>query len=166
MKKKLQPSKGKHLFSSGGRLVSTNSSLSSLPIYLMGMGMFYLSDKVQHDMNTVRDRFFCRGASDIFRYHTLKWVNVCLPKDCGSLGIINTGTMNDSLLLKWFWRLCNSDIGDQCCNLLRRKYWRSCPLAQCNGKKGSQFWKGLHKVKHKFNCGSKFVVGDGKNILF
>jgi len=36
MRKKLQPWKGKNL-SSGGRLVLTNSSLSSLPIYMMGM---------------------------------------------------------------------------------------------------------------------------------
>jgi len=36
MRKKLQPWKGKNL-SSGGRLVLTNSSMSSLPIYMMVM---------------------------------------------------------------------------------------------------------------------------------
>ena len=36
MRKKLQPWTGKHL-SSGGRLVLTNSSLSSMPTYIMGM---------------------------------------------------------------------------------------------------------------------------------
>jgi len=36
IRKRLQPWKGKHM-SSGGRLILTNSSLSSLPLYIMGM---------------------------------------------------------------------------------------------------------------------------------
>lgn len=40
MRNKLQPWKGKHI-SSGGRLILTNTSLSSLASYLMGMFMLY-----------------------------------------------------------------------------------------------------------------------------
>ena len=55
MRKKLQPWKGKHL-SSGGRLILTNSSLSSMPTYLMGM--FKLQKGVHKKMDTIRSQFF------------------------------------------------------------------------------------------------------------
>jgi hypothetical protein len=55
MRRKLQPWKGKHL-TSGGRLVLTNSSLSSMPIYMMSMYM--LHEGVHSLMDTVRSRFF------------------------------------------------------------------------------------------------------------
>ena len=29
-----------------------------------------------------------------------------------------------------------------------------------------QFWRGLHKVKHKFSWGAQFVVQNGRNTLF
>lgn len=40
MRNKLQPWKGKKL-SSGGRLILTNSSLRSIPIYMMGMFLLH-----------------------------------------------------------------------------------------------------------------------------
>jgi hypothetical protein len=45
MRKRLDPWKGKHM-SSGGKLILTNSCLTSLPIYTMG---FYLLPKRSHD---------------------------------------------------------------------------------------------------------------------
>jgi hypothetical protein len=55
MRKRLDPWKGKHL-SAGGRLILTNSCLSSLPMYCMG---FYLLPKEFHyKMNSIRSNFF------------------------------------------------------------------------------------------------------------
>jgi hypothetical protein len=36
-----------------------------------------------------------------FKYHMVKWEKVCLSKDFGGLGIINTRRLNEALLLKW-----------------------------------------------------------------
>jgi hypothetical protein len=75
MRKKLQPWKGKHL-SSGGRLVLTNSSLSSMPTYLMGM--FLLHEGTHKQMDTIRSQFFWRGDRDKHKYHMVKWgMSVC-----------------------------------------------------------------------------------------
>jgi hypothetical protein len=49
MRKKLQPWKGKHL-SYGGRLILTNSSLSSMPTYMMGM--FNIPEIIHSQMDT------------------------------------------------------------------------------------------------------------------
>ena len=55
MRKKLQPWKGKHM-SYGGRLILTNTSLSSLPVYTMGM--YLLQDTIHKNMDSIRGRFF------------------------------------------------------------------------------------------------------------
>lgn len=34
-----------------------------------------------------------------------KWEMVSRPKDQGCLGIINTKTMNECLLVKWIWKI-------------------------------------------------------------
>ena len=55
MRKRLDPWKGRNL-SLGGRLVLTNSCLSSLPMYTMG---FYLLPKSVHlEMDQIRSNFF------------------------------------------------------------------------------------------------------------
>jgi len=87
MRKKLQPWKGRNL-SSGGRLMLTNSSLSSIPIYLMGV--FLLSEGNHQQMDFIRSKFFWRGDIDKFKYHMVKWEKVCVPKDFGGLGIMYT----------------------------------------------------------------------------
>ena len=70
MRHKLQPWKGKNL-SYGGRLILTNSSLSSMPIYTMGV--YLLNDQVHHQMDIVRSQFFWRGDVEKFKYHMVKW---------------------------------------------------------------------------------------------
>jgi len=44
----------------------------------------------------------------------VKWRNLCLPKDYGGLGIIESRTMNESLLGKYGWRILKADDGDLC----------------------------------------------------
>ena len=82
MRKKLQPWKGKNL-SSRGRLMLTNSSLSSVPIYLMGMYRLYETNH-QH-MDSIRSKFFWRGDVEKFKYHMVKWEALIRPKDYGGL---------------------------------------------------------------------------------
>ena len=108
MRKKLQPWKGKNL-SSRGRLVLTNSSLSSVPIYLMGMYRLYETNH-QH-MDSIRSKFFWRGDVEKFKYHMVKWEKACVPKDFGGLGITNTRKLNEALLMKWIWRLYKDKRG-------------------------------------------------------
>ena len=85
------------------------------------MGMFLLQDGVHKQMDTIRSQFFWRGDSEKFKYHMMKWENVCLPKDFGGLGITNTRIFNESILMKWVWRLYASSEDDLCCQLLKQK---------------------------------------------
>lgn len=96
----------------------------------------------------------------------VKWDNVCFPKDFGGLGITNTRALNEALLVKWVWRFYKEDEGDACCQLLRAKYLRNKPMLLCKGTTGSQFWRGVNKIKHLFSWGATFKVNNGKNTRF
>jgi hypothetical protein len=81
--------------SSGGRLILTISSLSSLPLYIMGMHS--LKEGIHQQLDSIRSKFFWQGANDKFKYHMVRWENICIPKDYGGLGVIDTRTMNEAL---------------------------------------------------------------------
>jgi hypothetical protein len=99
--KRIPPWRGKQ-FSSGGRLILTNSCLSSVPIYTMG---FYLLPLGTHKkMDSIRSNFFWRGAGDTLKYHMMRWSAVCRPKNFGGLGIINTQILHECLMTKWIWK--------------------------------------------------------------
>lgn len=123
-----------------GGLVLTNSSLSNLPIYTMGI--FLLHEGTHQQMDTIHSQFFWRGDCSKLKYHMVKWENVCLPKDFGGLGVLNTRLMNEALLAKWIWRIRSNRVEDLCCQLLRAKYMRNKTVQQCKGGTGSQFWRG------------------------
>ena len=95
--------------SSAARLILTNSSLSSLPIFTMGM--FLLADGVHARVDTPRSRFFWEGARTKRKYHLVKWAAVCRPKKFGGLGIMKSKLMNVALLAKWWWRLAQNELG-------------------------------------------------------
>jgi hypothetical protein len=85
--RRIPPWKGKNM-SLGGRLILSNSCLSSLSTYIMGF--YWLPSETHRNMNTLRSRFFWRGAEDDFKYHIVRWGAVCRPKEFCGLGIINT----------------------------------------------------------------------------
>lgn len=146
MKKMLDPWKGKNL-SSGGRLILTNTCLSSLLMYMMGF--YLLSGGLHQQMNSVRANFFWQGAEGKICYHMAKWDMVTRPKDQGGLGIINTRLMNECLLVKWIWRIVQGSE-DMWYKIIKAKYMTGINFFKSKTKGASQFWQGLHKVKHLF----------------
>jgi hypothetical protein len=92
--KRIPPWKGKHM-SSGGMMILSNSCLASLPTYTMD---FYLLNQGTHKkMDSIRAKFFLRGANDAFKYHMVKWKIVCRPKEFGGAGIVNTQNLQRML---------------------------------------------------------------------
>lgn len=163
LNKRLQPWKGKNM-TSRGRLMLTNTSLSSLPIYTMGV--YRLQDSIHQQMDTTRAKIFWQGASDNFKYHMVKWPSLCIPKDYWGLGIMDTKTMNEALLGKWCWRMLKANPEDQCYNMLKNKYLQRNSFLQYNILSGSQFWKGILKSRDSLRWGCKSIVNNGLNTRF
>ena len=101
-------------------------------------------------MESIISQFFWKGEGDRFKYHMVKWEQMCLPKDFSGLGIINSRIFNDALLLKWVRRLLRDKEGDLCCQLLKAKYFKHKPfvnnrVVNSRGGVGSQLWRGIQK---------------------
>ena len=94
-----------------------------------------------------------------------KWDMVSRPKDQGGLGIINTKIMNESLLVKWIWKIFQQP-DELWYKILEAKYLRGHGFFDSKVNGVSQFWKGLHNVKHLFKWGAVFKVGNGKLCRF
>ena len=146
---------GKFL-TSGGRQILTHSCLSSIPLYYMGF--YWLQDGVHKKMDGVRAKFLWQGTEEKFRYHMSKWDMIARPKDQGGVGVINTRIMNDRLLVKWIWKIFQ-EPDTMWFRIIKAKYMREGCFFESSAKGGSQFWKGLHKVKHLFKWGPCFRLG-------
>jgi hypothetical protein len=89
------------------RLVSINSVLSSLPIFMLSF--FEVSKGVLEKIDYFRSRFFWQSDSQKKKYRLTKWNIVCQPKDQGGLGIQNLEIQNQCLLSKWLFKLINEE---------------------------------------------------------
>ncbi|KAK1645856.1 hypothetical protein QYE76_063661 [Lolium multiflorum] len=117
-----------------GRLELTNSCLSSLPLF--AMGLYLLHDATHGTMNRHHSRFFWEGVGPKRKYHMVDWATVCKPKAFGGLGILNTKFMNIALMLKWIWKIYQNSEG-LWADLLRAKYLAKHQVR--NGKR-TYFW--------------------------
>jgi hypothetical protein len=59
----------------GGGVIPTNASLSSMPIYMMGM--YLLHERTHQQMDTIRSKFFWVSDGEKSHYHMVKWENTC-----------------------------------------------------------------------------------------
>jgi hypothetical protein len=73
--------------------------------------------------------------------------------------------MNDCLLVKWIWKIFQ-EPDTLWFRILKAKYLDGCSFFSSKVKGSSQFWQGLHKIKHLFKWGAAFKVGNGGNCRF
>jgi hypothetical protein len=96
-----------------------------------------------------------------------KWEAIATPREFGGLEIINTRLINDCLLVKWIWRLVKKE-DSLWCKILYGKYLKGKDFFSSSGRGGggSQFWRGLHKVKKLFKWRTVHRVGKENQTRF
>jgi hypothetical protein len=77
----------------------------------------------------------------------VNWKDLCKPREFGGLGFTEGRAKNISLLPKWIVKIERGDQ-DLSCQILKKKYLGDGVFSQSDPAGASQFWKGLHKVKH------------------
>jgi hypothetical protein len=65
------------------------------------MSLYLLHEATHAFMDSTRARFFWEGVWPKQKYHMLDWAMVCMPKEDGGLGVLNSRHMNTALMLKW-----------------------------------------------------------------
>ena len=66
-------------------------------------------------------------------------------------------------MAKWIWRIKSANK-DLWFNILKAKYFPTGVFREARTLGGSQFWKSVMKVKHLFNLGVRYKVGNGQVI--
>lgn len=96
-----------NLLSIGDRVTLVNSCLSSIPLFTLS---FSETPKgVIEIMNASRARMVWQETQDKRKYHLVNWHAVCMPKSCGDLGILDLEVRRKYMLMKWLWKLENSE---------------------------------------------------------
>jgi hypothetical protein len=149
--------------SSGGKMILTESCLSSIPTYTMGI--YHLQEEIHHKMDMAGANFFWHGPHQKRKYHMAKWRVMASPKEVGGAGFTDTRVMNICLLTKWLVKLERGD-DTLCCNLLRQKYLEEKIIYSYKKNSGSQFWRGLLSIRGEAARGLIYIIGDGKKARF
>jgi hypothetical protein len=90
-------------------VILVNACLNSIPLYMLS---FLEAPKgFIKKVDIHRKRMVWQELEEKKRYHLVNWNTICLPKDCGGLGVLDLTTMNQSLLCKWLWKLENTGCG-------------------------------------------------------
>jgi len=158
--------KGRSL-SFAGRLTLTKSVLSLIPIHTMST--ISLPQSTLEGLDKLARVFSLGSSAEKKKLHLVAWDRVCLPKSEGGRGIRTSKCINKALVSKVGWRLIN-DRNSLWARILRSKY----RVGELNDRTWvekkrpcSSTWRsvvaGLREVVSR---GSRWVVGNGRDILF
>lgn len=86
----------------GGRIVLIKSVLCNLPIFFMSL--FKIPEGVARIIEGIQANFLWAGSNLKRRLHLVTWSKLTQGRGSGGLGIRNIREVNDTLLMKWWWR--------------------------------------------------------------
>jgi hypothetical protein len=124
--------------------------------------MFKIPAWVLTRIDQIRKRFLWAGSDSLCRkYHLVKWVTVCRPKDCGGWGVLNLEFMNTSFLCKWYWKCRYINETGLWQSIINFKY-----QSNSSSTHFTAFWKVVSSVSHFVQLGAKMIVGNGSSVNF
>lgn len=138
------------MLSRGGRLELVRSVLSAIPIYYMTC--FQLPQWVIDRIDRIRRGFLWGKNGSTDRGISLtSWETVCIPTNCGGLGVSNLKLVNISLMLRWWWKVHHEPESIWAAVVVRiRKKGSSSTGPKIWNITGSFFWSQLCRIKHLF----------------
>ena len=107
------------LFVERCRLSLLKSTLSNLPTYFLSL--FTIPQAVAARIERIQKNFLWGASEDVFKYPLVAWDKVCLPVECGGLGIQRIGLFNKDLLGKWLWCF-GKENNSLWCQVIAAKY--------------------------------------------
>ncbi|XP_058776459.1 uncharacterized protein LOC131650771 [Vicia villosa] len=161
-----------------GILIGSNPmGISTWNTLLLKMKKHFSSWKVKIAKEFVKlQGKFLWGVEEKRRIHWIKWKDICLPIDKGSLGIKNIDTFNLALLNKWRWRILEGS-DSLWYKILQARYRDICLQAMNSGNIikapifSSSWWTNLTSIKKKriddvFVKCCRFEIGRGYTTSF
>ncbi|XP_074300279.1 uncharacterized protein LOC141631518 [Silene latifolia] len=161
--KKLKGWKGK-LLSYSGREILIKAIAQSIPTYFMGLFKFpsTFCSEIEGDLA----RFWWAHNGEKQQIYWVALDKLCSAKQDGGLGFRLFETFNLAMLTKQLWRLYDRPQS-LVSRLLAARYYPSGDILQVSiGHHPSFVWRSLMDAFTVFRSGSRWLIGDGRNIRF
>ncbi|KAK4383529.1 hypothetical protein Sango_2767100 [Sesamum angolense] len=143
-----------------GRLQLIKSVLTTLHTYWASA--FILPKGVLKTLEKKMRQFLWHGSVGS-RNAKVAWAWISKPKEEGGLGIRSLTTTNQALMLKQLWRILQND-GTSIWDWVQRYRLRNSTIWTFNGALGSWGWKKMLKLRHLFQRGVIYKIGDGSSF--
>ncbi|XP_026435209.1 uncharacterized protein LOC113332928 [Papaver somniferum] len=147
------------MLSFSDRLTLVKSVLCSVPVY--NMSVYKWPKNVIKECEKIVRNFLRSGDPAVKKLIKVKFDEIFAPVTEGGLGIRRFETINKALLMKLFWKMKIEEV--ERTNLMNAKYKDKSGAWITNYRKSS-IWPGLKWVMNEVHEGSRWLVGDGKEI--
>ncbi|GLJ27291.1 hypothetical protein SUGI_0535690 [Cryptomeria japonica] len=119
-------------------------------------------------LENIQKIFLWTGMEEKKRLTLVGWDRVCLPKAMGGLGTHKISKFNKALMTKTIWKLLNKD--EDWSRIIRAKYLGNdnfFSVLKLDGlPRGSKIWNNIMSCRDPLSHGMRWLIGNGKNILF
>ncbi|KAL4391935.1 hypothetical protein AHAS_Ahas03G0294800 [Arachis hypogaea] len=148
-----------------GRVTLTQSTLASIPTYIMQT--MRISLRVCDKIDSICRSFVWGGNNSGKKIHLLSWKKLCSLKKSGGLGFRSARMMNDANLMKLAWKLIHN----------RDSLWVQvlCSKYRCGDntiplmkplQRMSNAWKGISHIWKQFERNLIWRIGSGQTVDF
>lgn len=148
--------------SRAGRLTLISSTLNTIPSYYMQATCFPVASLVELDR--ICNNFLWGETEGKNHMHLVsKEATFLLPKNLGGLGIRNHRTLNQSLMAKLGWKMCQGppNLAQDC---ILSKYVKNTGITKF--KNGSHIWQSIGKGWHILESSCQWKLGNGLMVSF
>ena len=133
--------------------------LQSLPLY--SFSCFKVPDHVCNKMDSIVCAFWLGHEHGEKKLHLLNWDRISQPKGRGGLGIKKFKYMNQAMLNKQYWRICQNPQS-LLAKTFKARYIPTCSIHDYRSKPHhSWVWRNIMKQENHVLREGKWRVGDG-----
>jgi len=145
------------------RLQLTNAVFSALPTF--AMSTYLLPKTVIKQIDKFRKHCLWRGSdANNKKPPKAAWPLVCVPKECGGLGVLDLHTHNQSLLLKNLHKFFNR-LDIPWVSLVWASRYSNDRLPNAT-RKGSFWWRDIQKLIPVFKAMAVATISSGSSTFF
>ncbi|KAM6566185.1 hypothetical protein CsatA_025313 [Cannabis sativa] len=129
------------------------------------MSVFLLPLEIIRDMESMMAKYWWQSSSNFpSSIHWMSWKRLCGHKSKGGMGFRNLRDFNLSLLGKQGWRLMANQDSLVSRVFIARYFPHGSFLTATLGPNPSFVWRSILEAQSLVKHGSRWVIGDGKNI--
>uniref|UniRef100_A0A803Q2B6 Reverse transcriptase zinc-binding domain-containing protein n=1 Tax=Cannabis sativa TaxID=3483 RepID=A0A803Q2B6_CANSA len=162
LRKRLQAC-GTKFLSRAGKEILIKTVAQALPSY--AMSLFLLPLEIFRDMESMMAKYWWQSSSNFpSSIHWMSWKCLCGHKSKGGMSFRNLRDFNLSLLGKQGWRLMANQDSLVSRVFIARYFPHGSFLTATLGPNPSFVWCSILEAQSLVKQGSRWVIGDGKNI--